>query len=76
MIKYLQENSNLESILKLLSADAGNLSNVTFAMKKRIQKAYYNCSWWKPLKCEICDKIFERKYELGMHITIVHDGNL
>ena len=29
----------------------------------------------KPFKCEICDKIFQRKYELRRHITIVHDEN-
>ena len=30
----------------------------------------------KPFKCEICDKIFQRKYKLKKHITIVHDENL
>ena len=27
------------------------------------------------IKCEICDKIFERKYQLRKHIKIVHDEN-
>ena len=42
-----------------------NLSNVRFAIK-----------YLKLFKCEICDKIFERKYELRKHIRIVHDENL
>ena len=30
----------------------------------------------KLFKCEICGKIFERKYKLRKHIKIVHDENL
>ena len=41
-----------------------------------IEKAYYNCSWWEPFKCEICGKMFETKYKLRNHIKIVHEENL
>ena len=39
------------------------------------EKAYQNCSWWELFKCEICDKIFERKYKLRKHLKIVHYDN-
>jgi hypothetical protein len=42
-----------------------NLSNVRFVIK-----------YLKFFKCEICDKIFERKYKLRKYIKIVHDENL
>ena len=42
-----------------------NLSNVRFVIK-----------YLKLFKCEICDKIFEKKSKLRKHITIVHDENL
>ena len=41
-----------------------NLSNVRFKIK-----------YLKLFKCEICGKIFERKYKLREHIKIVHDEN-
>ena len=75
MVSFLHELLRcVKSKTQFLSID---FSSIWFLCVKRSKSIwFYFSSYQEPFKCEICDKTFERKYELRKHITIVHDGNL
>jgi hypothetical protein len=50
--------------------------HITIVHDEILSNVRFVITYLKLFNCEICDKNFERKYELKKHIIIVHDENL